>query len=210
MMKEQVKKIVALVLLCMIVPQLCAQSDSKAIELLKKVEQNYAQSSGVEAKYHFVGSDQSGAELANFEGTIQMRGASFRLTTPDMGVWYNGVEQWTLFADAGEVNLSQPDPSELQAINPFMLYSLYKSGYHCTLSTAGAVVMNPESDEPIKSITLIIDKQRLTPKEIVVENSDQSQYTIKVVAYESGLDLQPQTFSYDAARYPDVEVIDLR
>ncbi len=149
------------------------------------------------------------------DGSIIVAKDMFRLSMPQMSIWYNGRTQWTYSPATQEVSITEPSAEELQQINPFTIVSSFRQSYKSTLlkSSAGThkVSLVPiNNDGAIKSITLSIDAKTSYPKEINITTDSNSTVKIIVSNVTSGKKLPLSRFTFNPKEYPDAEVIDLR
>lgn len=148
------------------------------------------------------------------DGSIIVAKDMFRLSMPQMSIWYNGRTQWTYSPATQEVSITEPTAEELQQINPFAIVSSFRQSYKSTLlkSTAGThrIRLVPINNGATKSITLSIDARTCYPKEINITTDSNSTVKIIVSNVTSGKKLPLSRFTFDPKEYPDAEIIDLR
>ncbi len=183
-----------------------AQKDSRAKEVLDRTVHALEQAGGIRATF-------SGTS----EGTLLVDGQRFYLSGNGVQSWFDGKTQWTYLEKSKEVNISCPTPEELQEINPYALLSLYKSGYNYQYTGAKSrngkqgyeVVLTPEKKQDITSVTLFVSTA-YRPLYIKVEREGMAAAEIQVTSYQDQLRPNDAAFRFDKAKFPGVEVIDLR
>ena len=94
-----------------------------AKQVLDKAASAVSNKSGVTASFTLKGGQM------NDKGTISIKGKKFHATTPDAIIWFDGKTQWTYVKKNDEVNVSTPNESQLQALNPYNFIYMYKKGY---------------------------------------------------------------------------------
>ena len=150
------------------------------------------------------------------EGLLVLQGEMFTISTPGMVSWYDGKSQWTYSDQIGEVNVISPTAEELQQINPFAIVKSFSSSYsseQVKSSSAGVTTLrltanNRKSD--ISSADVTINDKTLYPTRIVLTMSNRQKVTINIKNVKAGGKLPVSNFRFDAKRYPNVQVIDLR
>ncbi len=152
----------------------------------------------------------------NAEGLLVLQGEMFTISTPGMVSWYDGKSQWTYSDQIGEVNVISPTAEEVQQINPFAIVKSFSSSYsseQVKSSSAGVTTLrltanNRKSD--ISSADVTINDKTLYPTRIVLTMSNRQKVTINIKNVKAGGKLPVSNFRFDAKRYPNVQVIDLR
>jgi outer membrane lipoprotein-sorting protein len=183
-----------------------ARKDAKAREVLDKTASVLKTGSGVKADFD-----------GSMQGTLKMRGAKFYLKANGMESWYDGKTQWSYLARAEEVSVSSPTPEEVQAVNPYLLLSSYQSGYQYeyagTLTYRGKqvhkVVLTPDKVTTVRRITVYVSTG-YQPIYIKVETTQGKAAEMYVTAYATGQNYSDATFRFDAKKYPNAEIVDMR
>ncbi|MDE6497702.1 MAG: hypothetical protein K2L21_03475 [Muribaculaceae bacterium] len=158
-----------------------------------------------------------GEELS---GRIVMARESFRLTSPEFKIWFDGRTQWTALATLKEVNVTEPTAEELLSGNPFAIISGYAGRYNCRLlpQTKGAkpevreVELTPRNAaaSDIRRAVVSIDTRTHWPSRIVVTMASGATASATVSDCRT-LPKQPRaTFSFKASDLPGYEIVDLR
>lgn len=150
------------------------------------------------------------------EGLLVLQGEMFTISTPGMVSWYDGKSQWTYSDQIGEVNVISPTAEEVQQINPFAIVKSFSSSYsseQVKSSSVGVTTLrltanNRKSD--ISSADVTINDKTLYPTRIVLTMSNRQKVTINIKNVKAGGKLPVSNFRFDAKRYPNVQVIDLR
>jgi len=192
-------------------------SDPAAI--IDRTLRQYDEWGGVEAQFSINIFSEKSSVNESFEGALIMVGDKFRLTTPDVIVWFDGVTQWTYMVRTNEVNVSAPTKKELRELNPMLLLNDYKKDFDVKLTgestTANArmaydIALTPKRSEDIKRIEVQIEKSNNLPARLVVILKNDTRNTVnigKLGSFTSGSD---SCFVFPEALYPDIEIIDLR
>jgi outer membrane lipoprotein-sorting protein len=152
----------------------------------------------------------SSAQYSPVSGTISIKGRMFHATTPVAAMWFDGKTQWTYMKNNDEVNISTPNESQLQALNPYNFIYMYKQGYAFSMSTSGNsyVVTLKGKDKGVSEMVITIHKQTYVPTQIrMLQNKQWT--TIKVSNFRTAK-LSDSIFRFNPKSYPNAEVIDLR
>lgn len=188
-----------------------------AEEILRKAESSFRNDGGIIADFQ-LSVENKNKKTEQFDGTIKMKGSCFYIQTPDIKVWFDGKNQWTLLSNSNEVNLTQPSGAELDTMNPAVLFNLYKNGYKASKNNGDKlnspdyyqIKLLPVKNGDVKSILVLIDKKNYQIKEIFMALSNSSSNKIQINKYQTKQSLSDNDFKFSAKQYPDLDIIDLR
>lgn len=147
-------------------------------------------------------------------GHLTLSGNRFALTTPIGSTWYDGKTLWSHSVSTREVNISEPDQSELAEINPLVMIDQSLSAYKTQLikSTPDKVIeMTPlkQRSSDIQKAVITISSATGYPTQIVLTVNNR---IIKVVFSKvvAGKKLADKDFTFDIKQFPNAVVNDLR
>ncbi|MDE7369011.1 MAG: hypothetical protein K2N08_04455 [Muribaculaceae bacterium] len=147
-------------------------------------------------------------------GHLTLSGNRFALTTPIGSTWYDGKTLWSHSVSTREVNISEPDQSELAEINPLVMIDQSLSAYKTQLiksSPDKVIEMTPvkQRGADIQKAVITISSATGYPSQIVltVNNRIVKVDLKKVVA---GKKLNDKDFTFDPKQFPNAIVNDLR
>ncbi|MGL4332739.1 MAG: LolA-like putative outer membrane lipoprotein chaperone [Bacteroidales bacterium] len=190
-----------------------------AEDIMKKAETSFNNDGGVKANFTLAVENKAKATAESFDGTILMRGNKFFIQTPEIKVWYNGKDQWTLLSNSDEVNLTSPTEAESDAMNPSVLFKLYKNGFKATMlkdkkiqnQSYYQILLEPKTKRAdLRSITVSINISNFQIKEIVMDQNNQWANKILITQYNRNQTLKDSDFVFNPKQYPTIELIDLR
>ncbi|MBO4800487.1 MAG: hypothetical protein J5545_01320 [Bacteroidaceae bacterium] len=160
---------------------------------------------------------QGAAPESETTGTLLISGRKFQMTTPDMTTWYDGRTQWSMLKGSGEVNITEPTEEEQAAMNPSTLINIYKKGYSLKLRKSSL------RGKPTYEVHLKAKNKKAAFSEIYVDveqgtnnplclraKRDGNWMRLSILSFQADQTLPASTFTFPAAEYPDIEVIDLR
>lgn len=187
-----------------------------ATDILSKTSQKLSTCGGIDAGFEattYSSSSVSGTST----GQINIQGNKFKITSPQMTVWFDGKNQWAMFNGADEVNVTEPTAEELQSINPYTFVNLYKTGYKHALSNINyngkrcyEVLLKAQSKaQDIQEMRIVIDPANMLPYSIRLKQGG-NWTRIRVKQIKVGRAWGDDHFRFDAARHPGIEVVDLR
>jgi len=197
-----------------------AQKDAKAKELMDKSSAMLNQSGGLSVAFTFNINDEANQIKQSFEGQMLVKGAKFFLDTPDQTVYFDGKTQWTYLKSVEEVSILEPQPQDIQTLNPIAIFELYKTD--CDYKYKGVKVdiqnrkveevslLPANKKEDIRQVDIQINPADWMPVFFRIIYNDKAEYKIYVNKYQSKVNLMDSQFVFDKSKYPKAEVNDLR
>ncbi len=183
---------------------------------LDKVVAKFEQSKDVSASFTLTFYNAGGEPMSKQTGKIELSGNKFHWDTNEMEVWYDGKSQWTYVKAIEEVNLAEPTPEEVGAINPYFLVAHYKELFKAkALPSENAqeaiVELTPkEAGTNLDRIEVILNRSSWTPSGFKIYTSDRNCTEIAISKYTPGQNFPAETFVFDTKQYPQAILIDLR
>jgi outer membrane lipoprotein-sorting protein len=194
-------KVIALMLLMAV-----ASYGQTAKQVLDKSASALSNKSGITASFTLKGGTM------NDKGTISIKGRKFTATTPDAIIWFDGKTQWTYIKKNDEVNVSTPNESQLQNLNPYNFIYMYKKGYNYTMTKKGNSyeVHLTATDKRLSAqeMYITINQKTYIPSQIRVRHP-KGWNTIEVSNVKKAK-LSDSMFRFNSKDFPKAEVIDLR
>lgn len=187
-----------------------AQTTMQPNQVLTKAVGVITNTRGVEAVFNITNAGQTG------RGSIKNFGGKYKVTLPDAEVWYNGKDLYTYNKRAGETTVVTPTSEELAESNPLSYVVNAGKNYNVSFSTVkkkGKHVLElvPKSkSQAIKRVTLTLNGTNYYPEKIVVEPVKGSPVTTEIISFKTGVSAIAAEFEYPKAKYPKVELVDLR
>ncbi|MCC6911119.1 MAG: outer membrane lipoprotein carrier protein LolA [Flavobacteriales bacterium] len=154
------------------------------------------------------------------EGNMKVKGQKFRLILDKNTIINDGTTIYTYNKESNEVNLS--DPAEMdQELDPSKLFTQYEKGFKSSWvsekpDAAGAVVQTIKlfPVDPAKkayhTVVISVNKAKMEPTSIEVLYKDGNSVTYHLKKFTANPELGDALFTFDKAKYPGVEVNDMR
>jgi outer membrane lipoprotein-sorting protein len=130
----------------------------------------------------------------------------------------DGKSQWTYLKKDKEVQVSVVDKTG-DALNPAQIFTLYEKGFKYLYTSdkkIGAKVyqmidLSPtDTKKSYFKIRLGIDKVAKQVASVLIFDKNGNKYTYDVKTFVPNVKVPESTFTFDAKKYPGVEVVDLR
>lgn len=195
-----------------------AQTDARAKVILAEVSKKYKGYSGVKSEFTFILESPQNKAKETQQGTLYTKGNKYKVTMTDQDMISDGKSQWTYLKKDKEVQVSDADNSA-DAISPAKLFTIYETGFKYLYTgdqkvgakTYQMIDLSPvDTKKSYFKIRLSIDKAAKQIASMLIFDKNGNRYTYQVKTFTPNVQLPESTFSFDAKKYPGVEVVDLR
>jgi len=198
-----------------------AQQDAKAKSILDEVSGKTKTFKSISADFSFSMENKELDINEKNEGTIKLKGQKYFVDLPGAGVkvYSDGKTNWSYMKQGNQVTISSIDDSSSELMDPSSLFSIYEKGFSSKFvaekNVAGKVVYQidlfPDKQEyDVSKITIEINKTTMMIQSAQLFGTDGNMYGIVVKKMETNKDFTESDFVFDAGKFPDVEIIDLR
>ncbi len=143
-------------------------------------------------------------------GNITLKGEKFRMTLGGNEVKYDGKTQWVFISEYNEVSITEPTAEELREVNPLAMIEHYMATNRISQGEKGMINFYPHTPKESEyfRVELYLSKYNLPTRLIVYQTNGN-----KVAIYLDELkkvSVDNSYFIFDVAKYPNVDVNDLR
>ncbi|RLD43064.1 MAG: hypothetical protein DRI89_05640 [Bacteroidetes bacterium] len=194
-----------------------AQSEKNAEQLLEKVVNKTAsyENMKVEISYTMVNVEMDINEKK--EGLIFISGDSYRIEMEGQIIISDGKTIWTYLVDSEEVMVSDVDESD-ESISPTKILTTYNSDYKAKYDAdrkyknadLKAINLRPNDGKQFEKMSILVNQKKLSLESFSIYDKNGNVFTYHIIKLTPNLDLPENTFGFNPADYPDVEVIDMR
>ena len=187
--------------------------------ILENAAKAYNNAGGIKASFVLNSKHSSSNDTYSYNGTAFLKANKFKIEIPDAITWFDGRTQWVYMKENEEVNISNPDNSELQNISPSYILNTYKNGYKLTYKgekvsgnkTLVEIELTPfKQNSDIRKIIIGIDKSTNKFSSIIITDKSGMTNNLKITNLTTGVNLSEEIFKFNKANYPNAEIIDLR
>ena len=196
------------------------KSDPEAKKVLDAVSAKFKTFKAVQALFSFKNEDAKGKVLGIKKGTVYTKGTKYRVTiTGAQDIFCDGVNIWTYDKSANEVTISKYDPSQ-SSITPQKIFTnFYDKDFLYKLNgdkkeagkTLQEIELTPfDKTKSFFKVIVWVDKAAKTIYSMKVLEKSGNKYTYTVSSLNGKAALTDAQFAFDKAKYPGVEVVDLR
>jgi outer membrane lipoprotein carrier protein len=197
---------------------LFAQYDPKALEVLEAMSKKYKAVPAFEANISYTLTNEVEKINEEFKGKMVVKGDKYRLVLPEQEVINDGKTLWTYLPEAKEVNIDNFDPTS-DDLNPSKIFEVYKKGFkylHMGDATEAGVLCDvvdlvPEKkDAQYFKIRMNISKKDKSIQNFTMFDKSGNRYKYTISKFTPNAAITDTYFTFDAKKYPGVEIIDLR
>ena len=203
------KKILFIFLIAFLPLYMFAQNDREAERRVKAVVSELKQSV-YEGRFTLLYYNAQSETTDKQSGDLTIKGNKFRMTLGSNETKFDGRTQWVFVSEYNEVSITEPTTDELKEINPLAMIEHYVVKDKISQGEDGAINFyptDPKSSEYFR-IELRLNKSNL-PTRLVIHQKNGDKITL-VWDSLNKTKVDDTYFYFDVAKYPNVEVNDLR
>ena len=151
------------------------------------------------------------------EGSLIVSGDKYILKIAGQEIMCDGKTIWTYIPDADEVQINEVDTEE--SFSPTKLLSSYTDDYDASLEkemkennrSYYLLKLKPKKkDSGFNYVQLKIEKDKMQLSSFVLYDFDKNVFSYKIKEYLTDVALGANAFTFDASKYPDVDIVDMR
>ncbi|MGN7821199.1 outer membrane lipoprotein carrier protein LolA [Chitinophaga varians] len=194
-------------------------SDPKAKTVLDGVSSKFKSLKTVMANFILKVEGANNSVNDSKKGTVYLKGAKYKVTLPGQEIISDNKTSWTYAKDVNEVTINNVDQSS-GAMTPAKLFTnFYDKDYLYRLdgetNEKGKVLQNIEMTPTDKSknifkVIVSVDKKNQSIAKMKVFEKNGNHYTYEITSFTPNANVADAIFTFDAKKYPGVEVVDLR
>lgn len=190
------------------------KSDPKAVTLLEEVSAKAKASKSIKVEFLYSMENKKAKINEEKSGTLLLSGDKYRMTVAGQTVICDGKTLWTWIKESNEVQINTLEEKD-DAMTPSKLLTSYNANFKSKLlksEEAGieSVELIPNASKTFTKAILGIDKVKKQVSSFRLFDKSGNTFTYKIKSYQSDAPVTGSDFSFDAKKYPGVEVIDMR
>lgn len=213
----KMKRIMILMALIFATSSLFSQTkDTKATQLLDQVSEKTKASKSIKADFSYSIDNKQGNVHDVKTGTLMLSGDKYRLSTGGQTVISDGKTIWTYIKQSNEVQVNDLDLKD-ESLTPSKLLTSYNQNYKARIvkdkttdANSEAIELIPNNTKNFTKAIIVVDKNKKEVKSFSLYDKNGNVFTYKITNYQTNVPVTPADFTFDAKKYPGVEVIDMR
>jgi len=198
-----------------------AQQDAKAKGILDQVSAKTRSFKSISADFSFSMTNKAMSINEKNDGSIKLKGQKYLVDLPGAGIkiFSDGKTNWNYMKQGNQVTISTIDKDSGELMDPTSLFTIYERGFTSKFIAEKNVGGNPvyqielfpdKKDYDVSKISIEINKSTMMIQSAQLSGTDGNMYGIVVKKMETNKEFSDAEFAFDAKKFPDVEVIDLR
>jgi outer membrane lipoprotein-sorting protein len=190
--------------------------DQKASALLEEVSNKTKAYKSIKVDFSYTMVNTKARINEEKTGTLWLSGDKYKMTAAGQTVICDGKTIWTYLKESNEVQVNSLDNKD-DALTPSKLLTSYNSNYK------SKIIKDKNADPNIESVELIpntsknfnkailgIDKAKKQIKSFILFDKSGNTFTYKIKTFVTDGPVTNADFTFDTAKFPGVEVIDMR
>ena len=213
------KKFAILMMMAVMVFAVNAQNvDGGANDLMKKVSLQYQKYTTMQFHYTLkVTKDDK--TLSVMQGDVYIKGNKYKTTFGNQLFLCNGASVWNYDKSTNEVSIYEYDPEDDQnMLNPQRILKDWSTHFRAKFirdefqnNVQYTIVdLTPKTSQSYYRIRVYIVKTSLKIAKVSIYEKDNTIYNYHIEQFKSDIPLDDKMFVFDKAKYPGVEVNDMR
>jgi outer membrane lipoprotein carrier protein len=196
------------------------QSDPEAKQILDRASARIKAYKSIQAVFTLEVQDGQGSSQGTKKGTIWMKGNSYKVDITGQEIYSDGKTIWTYDKSSNEVTITKSDPTANSLASPQKLFTnfydkdfLYKVNGEQKqgAKTVQEIEMTPtDKTRNFHKIYLYIDKKSHMVVSGKMLDKGGNRYIYTIGSLNGNLPLTDANFTFDKAKHPGVEEVDLR
>lgn len=196
---------------------LSAQSDKKAEELVKEVVDKMASYNNFKAKLSYTMVNREMDIDEKKTGSIYVKGDSYRVEMEGQIIISDGTTIWTFLVDSQEVMVSNMEEGD-ESISPTKILTTYNEDYKASFdhdnkyknADLKMIILKPNDGKQFEKMSILVNEKNQSLESFSVYDKNGNVFTYHIINLENNLTFPEDTFIFDEAKHPDVDVIDMR
>jgi len=216
------KKICFAIALVLMFVAVYAQQDERAKNILAQVSQKTSSFQSIQADFSFSMVNTILGINEKNDGNIVLKGKKYFLDIPDFGVKIFSDERttWNYMKNGNQVTISNVGDNSDDLMDPASLLNIYEKGFNSRFvkdsTIAGKAVhiieLLPDNNNAmdVSRVNVNIDRNTMMVQSALLYGTDGNQYVIEIKNMVTNKNFPDSDFVFDAGKFLDVEIIDLR
>ncbi len=188
--------------------------DTKASALLEEVSKKAKSFKSIKVDFAFSMENTKARINEEKTGTLLVAGDKYKMSAAGQTIICDGKTIWTYIKESNEVQVNALENKD-DAMTPSKLLTSYNANYKSKIikstdPTVERVELIPNTGKNFTKAILGIDKVKKQVKSFTLYDKSGNTFTYKIKTYATDTPVTDADFTFDAKKFPGVEVIDMR
>ena len=192
--------------------------DAESTEILKELSKKISAYKSISIDFTFR-SEKNEKLVDEIKGSTIIKGEKYVLKTTQQEIYCDGINLWNYLPEQKEVTVSLFDKNDnSQMMNPVKIIQNYEKSYKSAFIKEtiekGVLIqvidLTPTKTTSYYKVRLTLDKNKNQIMRLTVYEKQGMQYVYIVNKFEVNQTLSDTQFVFDTAKFPNVEIIDIR
>jgi len=211
------KKILFALSLFLVLGATAQVKDPKATALLDEVSAKIKSYKSIRVEFSYTMVNKQAKINESKSVTIILSGDKYRLNAAGQTVICDGKTIWTYIKESNEVQINSPDNKD-DAMTPSKLLTSYNKNYKSKIikdknqsdPNMETIELIPNVIKTINRAILIVDKTKNQVKSFQLFDKSGNVFTYTIQKFLTDIPVSNSDFTFETAKFPGVEVIDMR
>lgn len=200
-------------------PKGMGKNDAAAKQILDAVSAKFKSFKTVTAKFNLKIENAAGKVQGSKSGVVNLKGTKYRINVTGQEIISDGNTAWTYDKGSNEVQINRIDRNATTITPQKMFTNFYDKDFlyktNPDVKIGGKMMQEIEltpidKSKPFFKVLVNVDKATKTIRQTKVFEKNGNRYTYSIVSLQPNTALPDALFTFDAKRYPKVEIVDLR
>jgi len=190
--------------------------DTKASDLLEEVSAKVKACKSVKVEFSYSMYNAKAKINEEKTGSLLLSGDKYRMIAAGRIIFSDGKAIWTYTESSNEVQIHSSDDAD-DAMTPSKLLSSYNANYKSKIIQEKGqdpgvemIELIPNKQKNIIRAVLGVDKAKKQVRSFTLFDKNGSTYTYKITKYLTDVPTEKSDFLFDPAKFPGVDVEDMR
>ena len=192
--------------------------NTESTEILKELSKKITAYKSININFTFR-SEKNDKLVDEIKGSTLIKGDKYVLKTNQQEIYCDGINLWNYLPEQKEVTISLFDKEDdSQMMNPVRMIQNYEKSYKSDFikeTIEKGVLIQIIDLTPLKptsyyKVRLILDKNKNQIMRLTVYEKQDMQYIYVVNKFDVNQNLSDSQFVFDSAKFPNIEIIDIR
>lgn len=196
-----------------------SQINEESLSVLDKTSSLYKDKGDMEIRMKILFKDAKTKSENSSSGNMKSKGRKFLLATDFATLLYDGKYMYVYSPSNEEITISEPDSDDVSSMDPTSIFEMYKNNFKIPapekIKSKGkeyySINLFPENlNADYVKLNINVSAEDFSIASVSTQSKNGITNTIEIDSITTGKDFAEGMFVFDAAKYPNATIIDLR